>query len=96
MSGGFEREQGSIVMDRVSQRSSKNRPAKKTSLALGWAKPKAPNLQVWTNARFSGPSDRERKLLRQLEAENAELRHKAIELVLQIQALRDGAWKATA
>jgi hypothetical protein len=83
-------------MDCASQRSSKNRPAKKPSLALDEAKPKAPNLQVWTNARFNGPSYGERKLLRRLEAENAELRHKAVELVLQIQALRDGAWKATA
>jgi hypothetical protein len=83
-------------MDRASQRSSENRPAKKTSLASGGAKPKTPNLRVWTNVRFNGPSYRKRKLLKRLEAENADLRQKAVELVLQIQALRNGGLALTA
>lgn len=83
-------------MDRVSQRSSEDRPAKKKPLALGGAKPKTPNLRVWTNARFNGPSYHKRNLLKRLEAENAELRHKAVELVLQIQALRNGDLALTA
>jgi cell division protein FtsB len=34
---------------------------------------------------------RNQRLLERLEAENAQLRRRAVELVLQIQALRDGA-----
>jgi hypothetical protein len=83
-------------MARAFQRSSENRPARKTSLAPSGAKPKGPNLLVWTNSSFNEPSYRERKLLKQLEAENAELRQKAAELLLQIQALRDGDWTLTA
>jgi hypothetical protein len=83
-------------MVRAFQRSSEKRSAKKTSLAPSGAKPKGPNLWVWTNSRFNEPSYREQELLKRLEAENAELRHRAAELVLQIQALRDGNWTLTA
>jgi hypothetical protein len=51
---------------------------------------------VWTNSTFDGPHRSENKLLRRLEAENAELRDKAVELLLQIQALRGGEQALTA
>ena len=83
-------------MARAVQRSSENRPARKTAFAPSGAKPKGPKILVRTNSRFDEPSYRKRNLLKRLEAENAELRHKAAELVLQIQALRDGDWTLTA
>lgn len=83
-------------MARASQRSSENRPTRTTSLAPSVAKPKGLNLRVWTNSRFNGLSYHKRKLLKRLETENAELRHKALELMLQIQALRDGDRALTA
>ena len=55
-----------------------------------------PNLQVWTNYALNGPNYGTKKLLGRLEAENAELRRKAVDLVLQIQALRDGDQALTA
>jgi hypothetical protein len=55
-----------------------------------------PNLQVWTNYALNGPNYGTEKLLGRLEAENAELRRMAIELVLQVQALRDGDQALTA
>ena len=51
---------------------------------------KKTRLRVWTNSRFNGPSSGNERLLRRLEAKNLDLRDKVIDLVLQIQALRDG------
>ena len=83
-----------IAMNHASQRS-ENRSNKMLGGTNGPA-PKRPNLQVWTNYGFNGPNCGKKKLLRRLEAENAELREKAVELVLQIQALRDGDQALTA
>lgn len=60
------------------------------------SKPKRPGFQVWTNSTstLGGPSYGKGKLLTRLEAENAELREKAVELLLQIQAMRDGDHRA--
>ena len=63
------------------------------------SKPKRPRFQVWTNSTLSGPDlggpgYGKGKLLTRLEAENAELRDKAVELLLQIQAMRDGDHRA--
>ena len=64
------------------------------------SKPKRPRFQVWTNSTllggsgFGGPGYGKGKLLTRLEAENAELRDKAVELLLQIQAMRDGDHRA--
>jgi hypothetical protein len=41
------------------------------------------------NSEITGPD--ERRFLERIEAENAPLRRSVVELVLQIQALRDGA-----
>ena len=79
-------------MDYVSQRSSANRPIDRPDECA----PKKPNLRVWTNSTLDGPHRSESKLLRRLEAENAELRDKAVELLLQIQALRGGEQALTA
>src|SRR5215813_8240410 len=49
---------------------------------------KRPSLPVW-NSEITGLD--ERRFLERLEAENAQLRRSVLELVLQIQALRDGA-----
>lgn len=46
-------------------------------------------LRVWTNGNLAGPDPQAENLLRRLEAENAQLRDKAIVLALQIQALQD-------
>jgi hypothetical protein len=45
-------------------------------------------LPLW-NSEITGLD--ERRCLERLEAENAQLRRRVVELVLQIQALRDGA-----
>src|SRR5262245_3718206 len=50
---------------------------------------KGPALPLW-NSEITGPDER-RFLERRLEAENAQLRRSVVELLLQIQALRDGA-----
>ena len=47
-------------------------------------------------AEFDGHSVGEQKLLERLEAENAQLRANVVDLVLQIQALRDGVRILTA
>jgi hypothetical protein len=49
---------------------------------------KGPAPPLW-NSEITGLD--ERRLLERLEAENAQLRRRVVELVLQIQALRDGA-----
>jgi hypothetical protein len=49
---------------------------------------KGPALPLW-NSEITGLD--ERRFLERLEAENAQLRRDVVELVLQIQALRDGA-----
>jgi hypothetical protein len=49
---------------------------------------KRPSLPLW-NSDITGFD--ERRSLERLEAENARLRRRVVELVLQIQALRDGA-----
>jgi hypothetical protein len=49
---------------------------------------KRPALPLW-NSEITGLD--ERRFLERLEAENAQLRRSVVELVLQIQALRDGA-----
>ena len=77
-------------MGHASQRSSSSRPSKSPQDPNGPA-PRRPNLQVLKNERFNG-----RKLLALLEAENAELRDHAVELLLQIQALRSGDQALTA
>ena len=81
-------------MNRVSQRSPENR----RNETAGGHRParEKPNLQVWTNDALNGPNYGTKKLLGRLEAENAELRRKAVDLVLQIQALRDGDQALTA
>ena len=58
------------------------------------SKPKRAGFQVWTNSTLSGPGYGKGKLLTRLEAENADLRDKAVELLLQIQAMRDGDHRA--
>lgn len=58
------------------------------------SKPKRPRFQVWTNSTRSGSRYGKGKLLTRLEAENVELRDKAVELLLQIQAMRDGDHRA--
>lgn len=64
------------------------------------SKPKRSRFQVWTNSTLGGPnlggptSYGKGKLLTRLEAENVELRDKAVELLLQIQAMRDGDHRA--
>ena len=50
---------------------------------------KGPPLPLW-NSEITGVDER-RFLERRLEAENAQLRRSVVELLLQIQALRDGA-----
>ena len=45
-------------------------------------------LPLW-NSEITGLDDR--RFLARLEAENAQLRRRVVELLLQIQALRDGA-----
>ena len=45
-------------------------------------------LPLW-NSEITGLDDR--RFLERLEAENAQLRRRVVELLLQIQALRDGA-----
>ena len=50
---------------------------------------KGPALPLW-NSEIMGLDER-RFLERRLEAENAQLRRSVVELLLQIQALRDGA-----
>jgi hypothetical protein len=50
---------------------------------------KGPGLPLW-NSEITG-LDEQRFLERRLEAENAQLRRSVAELLLQIQALRDGA-----
>jgi len=50
---------------------------------------KGPAPPLW-NSEITGLDER-RFLERRLEAENAQLRRDVVELVLQIQALRDGA-----
>lgn len=87
-------------MDHASRRSAENRPKKMRLVPIG-SKPKRPRFQVWTNSTstlggpsFGGPSYGKGKLLTRLEAENAELREKAVELLLQIQAMRDGDHRA--
>jgi cell division protein FtsB len=49
-------------------------------------------LSVWNSEtiRFDWQSVSNQRLLERLEAENAQLRGSVVELVLQIQALRDG------
>jgi hypothetical protein len=47
-----------------------------------------PRLLVLTNEEPNQRGGKDRELLERLEAENAELRDKAVELALQIQALR--------
>ena len=49
---------------------------------------KRPSLPLW-NSKITGLD--ERRFLERLEAENARLRRRVVDLVLQIQALRDGA-----
>ena len=90
-------------MDHVSRRSAENRPKKMRLGPIG-SKPKRPGFQVWTNSTLGGPDlggpdlggpgYGKGKLLTRLEAENAELRDKAVELLLQIQAMRDGDHRA--
>lgn len=82
-------------MDHASRRSAENRPKKMRLVPIG-SKPKRPGFQVWTNSTstLGGPSYGKGKLLTRLEAENAELREKAVELLLQIQAMRDGDHRA--
>lgn len=82
-------------MDHASRRSAENRPKKMRLVPIG-SKPKRPRFQVWTNSTstLGGPSYGKGKLLTRLEAENAELREKAVELLLQIQAMRDGDHRA--
>lgn len=58
------------------------------------AKPNGPacmqlNLSRHDDQRRKGSSRGNEELLKQLQAENAELRNKAVDLALQIQALRD-------
>jgi hypothetical protein len=50
---------------------------------------KGPALPLW-NSEITGLDER-RFLERRLEAENVQLRRSVVELLLQIQALRDGA-----
>jgi hypothetical protein len=52
-----------------------------------------PRLLVWTNDKPNRRGGNNRELLERLEAENAELRDKAVVLALQIQALRDGQFE---
>jgi hypothetical protein len=49
---------------------------------------KRPSLPLW-NSEITGLD--ERRVLARLEAENAQLRRRVVDLLLQIQALRDGA-----
>jgi hypothetical protein len=42
-------------------------------------------------ARLDGQSASNQRLVERLEAENAQLRRRVVDLMLQIQALRDGA-----
>src|ERR1700704_5786879 len=55
-------------------------------------------LSVWNSktTQLERQSVRNQKLLERLEAENAQLRDSVVDLVLQIQALRDGARTLTA
>ena len=85
-------------MDHVSRRSAENRPKKMRLGPIG-SKPKRPRFQVWTNSTLGGPdlggpSYGKGKLLTRLEAENADLRDRAVDLLLQIQAMRDGDHRA--
>jgi len=77
-------------MDQVSPRTAAKRPNKPLR-GPGASAPKKPNLRVWRNHTSTGG-----KLLTRLEAENADLRDKAVELLLQIQALRGGDQALTA
>lgn len=43
-----------------------------------------------SNIQSSAKADGQSRILENVESENAELRDKAVELMLQIQALRDG------
>jgi hypothetical protein len=49
-----------------------------------------PGLSAHKSAKANGPNT-DQKLLVQLEAENAELRDRVVDLMLQIQLRRDGA-----
>jgi hypothetical protein len=55
-------------------------------------------LSAWNSetTEIDGQSVSNRRLLEQLEAENAQLRGSVVDLVLQIQALRDGVRTLTA
>ena len=55
-------------------------------------------LSVWNSetTQLERQSVSNQRLLERLEAENAQLRDSVVELVLQIQALRDGARTLTA
>jgi hypothetical protein len=55
-------------------------------------------LSVWNSktTQLERQSVRNQKLLERLEAENAQLRDSVVDLVLQIQALHDGARTLTA
>jgi hypothetical protein len=59
---------------------------------------KRPSLSVWNSetAEIGGQSVSNQRLLELLEAENAQLRGSVVDLVLQIQALRDGVRTLTA
>ena len=46
---------------------------------------------VWKTAELNGWSASNQRLLERLEAENVQLRRSVLELVLQIQVLRDDA-----
>ena len=59
---------------------------------------KRPGLSVWNSetAEIGRQSVSNQRLLELLEAENAQLRGSVVDLVLQIQALRDGVRTLTA
>jgi hypothetical protein len=79
-------------MNRVSQENRRNKTPTRHKVPAR----EKPKLQVWTNDALDGPNYGTKNLLGRLEAENAELRRKAIVLVLQVQALRDGDQALTA
>ncbi len=53
---------------------------------------KLPSLSVWNyeTTRLDGQSVSNQRLFERLQAENAQLRGAVVEVMLQIQALRDG------
>jgi|SRR6516162_7102647 hypothetical protein len=85
--GGMGGDRGMVMSHVVSLQLARERARQPRGGSNGHAF-KRPALPLWNSeiTRFDG-----RRSLERLEAENAQLRRRVVELLLQIQALRDGA-----